>query len=368
LRSKTKTISFEKFDEYFCLDDTSPSGLRWKKKIRYKRMKVGDVAGCCFGRDLRYWIVGFEGKQYKVHRIIICLMLKKDIDENVYIQHKNNKSDDNSLSNLLVIEKPKDEKICQKCKVFKPHHCFSTNRRLKSGLSLYCNNCWSGSYDGNKYDVDFSKHFVYSEDSPTKLRWSEDKVTFLGNRTKIKKGDFAGCLKTKYVRLDLVNYSIPKIILRLHGYTLEKEDIVYFIDGNGFNFTISNLGIQKPKILQIRERKKKFRDRVRINKDNSIQRKMISSAKERAKKQNLDINISWEDIVIPEICPILKIPLVKGKVHITANSPSLDRKDPKKGYIKDNIWVISSKANTMKSDCDRDFLLLFADWVYNEYR
>ena len=34
---------------------------------------------------------------------------------------------------------------------------------------------------------------------------------------------------------------------------------------------------------------------------------------------------------------------------------SLDRKDPNKGYTKDNVWVISQIANAMK--------LLFAKWV-----
>jgi hypothetical protein len=34
-----------------------------------------------------------------------------------------------------------------------------------------------------------------------------------------------------------------------------------------------------------------------------------------------------------------------SKVKATHNSPSLDKLDPKKGYVKGNIKIISQKAN-----------------------
>ena len=68
---------------------------------------------------------------------------------------------------------------------------------------------------------------------------------------------------------------------------------------------------------------------------------MWSRAKYRAKQKGLDFNITKEDIVIPDICPLLGTPM---------QSPSLDRIDSSKGYIKDNVWVISNRANTLKND------------------
>ena len=55
---------------------------------------------------------------------------------------------------------------------------------------------------------------------------------------------------------------------------------------------------------------------------------------------------------VPKYCPILDIPLVVGVGVPTDNSPSLDRIDNNKGYTKDNIQIISRKANQMKSNAN----------------
>lgn len=73
-------------------------------------------------------------------------------------------------------------------------------------------------------------------------------------------------------------------------------------------------------------------------------------AVKRAKKYGLPFNIQVEDIVIPDVCPILGIKLLKNEGQAKASSPSLDRIIPKKGYTKGNVWVISYKANRLKSD------------------
>jgi hypothetical protein len=56
---------------------------------------------------------------------------------------------------------------------------------------------------------------------------------------------------------------------------------------------------------------------------------------------------------VPIICPILGIPIIKDikkeqKEVPNPNSPSIDRIDNSKGYVKGNVRVISHKANTMK--------------------
>ena len=78
---------------------------------------------------------------------------------------------------------------------------------------------------------------------------------------------------------------------------------------------------------------------------------IFNRVKQRAKKYNLSFDLEKEDIVIPEKCPILGIPLVYDIDSKTKeNSPSIDRIDNTKGYIKENIQVISNRANRIKSD------------------
>jgi hypothetical protein len=87
---------------------------------------------------------------------------------------------------------------------------------------------------------------------------------------------------------------------------------------------------------------------------------MLCEAKRRAKSKGLDFDIEIGDIQIPERCPLLGIEIwVAGGVQTSA-SPSLDRIDPSLGYTKGNVWVISHRANTIKSDATLAELRLIA--------
>ncbi len=78
--------------------------------------------------------------------------------------------------------------------------------------------------------------------------------------------------------------------------------------------------------------------------------KMYHNAQHRAKKKGIPFTISMDDIVIPEVCPLLGIPLVSTSDKTDPRNPSLDQKVPGKGYTPDNIWVISYRANALKWD------------------
>jgi len=102
-------------------------------------------------------------------------------------------------------------------------------------------------------------------------------------------------------------------------------------------------------------------------KANNREKSLFQQAKYRAKTRNIPFDIEILDIIIPEICPILGLPL---KTLIDGNrdlSPSLDRIDNTKGYLKGNIQVISSKANTMKHNANKSELINFSNWVRSIY-
>lgn len=106
-----------------------------------------------------------------------------------------------------------------------------------------------------------------------------------------------------------------------------------------------------------------FRETIYTQKRESRLRNFIhamwKAAKVRAESKGIEFNIEESDITIPDKCPLLETPLVFGTKDSYDYSPSLDRIDNTKGYIKGNIWVISKKANTMKSSATFEELHTF---------
>lgn len=81
-------------------------------------------------------------------------------------------------------------------------------------------------------------------------------------------------------------------------------------------------------------------------------RQMLSRAKSRAKKKGLKFNLHIEDIRIPDVCPITLRPFYFRACKAHPDSPSLDRINPKRGYVRGNVQVISWRANMLKSNSD----------------
>lgn len=77
---------------------------------------------------------------------------------------------------------------------------------------------------------------------------------------------------------------------------------------------------------------------------------LLSSAKHRAQRDGLPFNLTLDDVVIPDRCPALGIPLKRGQGKCTPNSPTLDRIVNEWGYVRGNVVVVSFKANTTKSN------------------
>lgn len=101
---------------------------------------------------------------------------------------------------------------------------------------------------------------------------------------------------------------------------------------------------------------------------------IITAIKSRAKKLGIEFNIDATDIKIPSTCPILGIPIYKEFKGVgnsnkgpRSTSPSLDRIDNTKGYVKGNVHVISNKANVMKNSATPEELLQFAYWIILTY-
>jgi hypothetical protein len=92
---------------------------------------------------------------------------------------------------------------------------------------------------------------------------------------------------------------------------------------------------------------------------------MLSRAKTRAKRYGREFSLTARDVVIPDVCPALGIPLVihVGRGGGRDDSPTLDRVDNEKGYVPGNVAVISAKANRIKSNATAEEIRKVADWL-----
>ena len=100
----------------------------------------------------------------------------------------------------------------------------------------------------------------------------------------------------------------------------------------------------------LNDQQRRYQER-RLNDPAAI---LLKGARERAKKQGVPCTIQKEHIIIPEVCPILGLPItinVKGNDGGNRDlSPSLDKVKPELGYVPGNVRVISNKANRLKAD------------------
>lgn len=88
---------------------------------------------------------------------------------------------------------------------------------------------------------------------------------------------------------------------------------------------------------------------------------LYRAAKNRAKTRGIEFDIDQSDVFVPDVCPVLGIKISIGGDRM--NSPSLDRIDNNKGYIKGNVCVISFRANALKSDGSLDEIRAIANYL-----
>lgn len=122
-----------------------------------------------------------------------------------------------------------------------------------------------------------------------------------------------------------------------------------------------------------KHRERDSKDRVKARKKtNEWQKKkrqedlpycLWAAARSRARKQNIPFNLTREDIIIPEKCPVFGTPFESGlKGEFKSTAASLDKINPKLGYVKGNVIVVSLRANLIKRDATIGELIKLADF------
>lgn len=74
----------------------------------------------------------------------------------------------------------------------------------------------------------------------------------------------------------------------------------------------------------------------------------LAELQNKAARNGLDFDLDESDLLLPDTCPVLGIPMRVGDGKQSPNSPSVDRIDNSRGYVKGNVVVVSLRANSLK--------------------
>ncbi|MBP1060021.1 hypothetical protein JOE51_001488 [Bradyrhizobium japonicum] len=102
------------------------------------------------------------------------------------------------------------------------------------------------------------------------------------------------------------------------------------------------------KAAKLEERRERHRKNAKEHYWRTLQtdprKAMLRNAQRAARRFNVPINITVDDIVMPARCPAFDIPLERSNGVAGEASPSVLRVEPELGYVKGNIIVVSAKA------------------------
>lgn len=189
-------------------------------------------------------------------------------------------------------------KICNFCNNTKSIESFSKDKSKKDGLSIYCKFCITIKNKTNYY----KSPETFREKTRIYIEKNKNNIIYINMKKESNKN--------------------------------------YYIKNSNKIKEISKIYRQKNKEIRSQKRKEDHRKNPIPN--------MIQSSRERAKKKGIEHNLTNTDIIIPKVCPVLGIPIIVGEGKPTPNSPSIDRIDNTKGYTKDNIIIVSWRANDLK--------------------
>jgi hypothetical protein len=92
---------------------------------------------------------------------------------------------------------------------------------------------------------------------------------------------------------------------------------------------------------------------------------VFCGARGRAKRKGVPFSITREYLrsICSDTCPVFGWALNYASTRLGPDSATIDRIDPKVGYVAGNIAVISHKANTIKQDATPDQIFAVAAWA-----
>jgi hypothetical protein len=156
-------------------------------------------------------------------------------------------------------------------------------------------------------------------------------------------------------------------------------DIVYPVNINPSNYRASTYICRTCDNKKSYIREQKRREKKIIGDSQHIQ-DLLDGIRKSAKQRNLPFKLKVSDIkpLITKRCPVLNIKYVLNKKDLTwgskegqndwSNSLSIDRIDNSKGYVPDNIIVVSMLANAIKNQATPEDILKVGKFYKKLYK
>ena len=229
-----------------------------------------------------------------------------------------------------------DSKICKKCNDNLPPEKFKRSIHGEDRLSDWCVECTDKDLKAN------TPNLTEKEIDPKKKKCSkcknEKSISYFGKDKRLKDGLNSSCVQCEYEYEKKVKKSNPE-----------------------------------------KYKKQRAKDRLkRMLRPESVAERMLSNAKQRAKRKNVNVTINKEWIlerILKGKCEITGIDFTfgggkgKGRNKFNSFNPSLDRIDPNRGYYPENSRVVINIYNTFKHRwSDEDVLLLCKALVGSSYK
>ena len=154
--------------------------------------------------------------------------------------------------------------------------------------------------------------------------------------------------------------------------TNRKEYSKKYYQDNKESILIQQKNYRADNKEKVRDMKRKYRSNYfNIMKYTDISMPFLNYKIGKMKERSNDVTLTAEELLelIPKDlkCPVFGIKFSFGKGNdwkFKQYSMSVDRIDNNKGYHKDNVVIVSSKANTMKSSATLKELYQVADFYY----
>lgn len=263
-------------------------------------------------------------------------------------------------------------KLCLQCKTKKPLEDFSRDNKKKDKHCIWCKRC-SGVYAKSYYKANIVKESFRSKKH---YRNNLDYYLHRNAKRRAVKSKTKFDLQIKDINIPIkcpildINLIIGQNIKHKYSPTLDrldnnkgytKENIL--VVSNFANTIKSNGTIEELSMLiSFLEKIAKFKNttwaslfkimKLTEHKENKKLAKIMHKKRKEDNKARFhrEFSLTVNDILVSDICPALLIPLFRGKGHSIDNSPSIDRIDNTKGYVSNNIAIISKKANMMKNN------------------